>query len=211
MTLALEIAWQRFGFLIAQRRLIGDKLTSWECLCDCGVSTIVRLSNLRSGNTTSCGCQKYKNRKSGRVPITSLPEYKSWDGMRQRCRNPKDAGYSRYGGRGITVCDRWDSFSTFLTDMGPKPSPKHSIERKDNNGPYSPDNCRWATTREQSVNRRSNVSLTAFGRTQVLMDWAREVGINHQTISARIAAGWPTEVALTAPQKHGHRNDITSI
>jgi hypothetical protein len=211
MSRPVDISMQRFGALVAQTRLIGSKRTLWQCSCDCGKTVTVPYGNLRSGNTTSCGCLKYANRKTGRVTKASFPEYKIWGGIRQRCLNPNDPGYHRYGGRGITICDRWSVFENFLTDMGPRPSPDHSIDRKDNDGPYSPDNCQWATIRVQTRNRRANVRVTAFGRTQVLKDWAHEVGINYQTISARLNAGWPIETALTAPRKKGPRRELNLV
>jgi hypothetical protein len=128
--------------------------------------------------------------------------------MRQRCNNPRDPSYARYGGRGITVCERWANFDAFLSDMGKRPSLKHSIDRKNNDGPYCPSNCHWATVREQARNRKDNVRLTAFGKTQILKDWAKDVGINYQTISARLSAGWSIEAALTAPKKQGPRKDV---
>lgn len=129
--------------------------------------------------------------------------------MKQRCNNPKNAQFFRYGARGIAVCRRWLKFENFFADMGSKPSPKHSVERKDNNGPYAPDNCVWATMKEQSANKRNNVLITAFGKTMIMKEWAREVGINYQTISARLIAGWTPEIALTAPRKRGPRHEIT--
>jgi hypothetical protein len=121
--------------------------------------------------------------------------------MRDRCTNPANACFERYGGRGITVCDRWrDSFDDFFADMGMFPSRDHSIERIDNLGAYEPSNCRWATRTEQGANKRNNVRLTLNGRTQLISEWARELGIQRLTIRRRINdLGWTPERALTTP------------
>lgn len=127
---------------------------------------------------------------------TFWPEHAAWTSMRQRCENPNHPRYPLYGARGIFVCDRWQSFDQFYADMGPCP-PKHSIERDDNDGPYSPENCRWATQREQLRNRRNNHRITFLGRTQTLTDWAEELGQKYQTLQKRIKRGWPLERVLT--------------
>ena len=127
--------------------------------------------------------------------------YLRWWAMVDRCDNPGNACFERYGGRGITVCDRWRaSFDDFLADMGPFPSRDYSIERIDNLGPYEPGNCRWATRIEQGANKRNNIWLTLRGRTQHLSQWARELGIQRLTIRRRLFdLGWTPEQALTTP------------
>jgi hypothetical protein len=126
------------------------------------------------------------------------PEYSVWTGMIHRCHNPKRHNYPRYGGRGIVVCDRWrESFAAFLEDMGPRPSMRHQIDRIDNDGPYSPDNCRWASLEEQGRNKRSNHLITAFGKTQTLSEWATETGLRRECIASRLEYGWTPEEALT--------------
>lgn len=134
------------------------------------------------------------------------PEHMAWRHMMERCYRETDAVFRYYGGRGISVCPRWrDDFAAFLADMGPRPSPLHSLDRIDNNGGYSPDNCRWATKREQSLNSRHVRPLTAFGRTQAVSLWAEETGIVSETIFARLRRGWPAESAVSFPPKLGGR------
>lgn len=126
--------------------------------------------------------------------------WNTWKRMIERCCNPKDTNYARYGGRGITVCARWrESSSAFFDDMGPKPSPDLTLDRIDNDGPYEPANCRWATRREQTRNKRTNVRLTHNGRTQCVVDWAREHGLDPKTLASRLKMGWSMERALSTP------------
>jgi hypothetical protein len=121
--------------------------------------------------------------------------------MMRRCFDPKNHAYENYGGRGITVCERWkNDVSAFIADMGPRPSPKHSIDRKDNDGNYEPGNCRWATAREQRRNQRTNRKLLAFGEELNLCEWAERFGIPTQTINGRLQRGWPAELAVSSPR-----------
>lgn len=131
------------------------------------------------------------------------PEYNTWGSMIHRCYSPHNDHYALYGGRGIKVCDRWrESFDAFLEDMGPRPADKTSLDRIDNNGDYTPENCMWSTMRQQSRNRRTNVFLTFQGRTMCLIDWAREHGIHRMTLYSRLKAGWPLKEALTTTTDH---------
>jgi hypothetical protein len=130
------------------------------------------------------------------------PEYSVWSAMRARCLNPAHSNYRHYGGRGIQVCERWESFANFLADMGPRPSLRHSIERTDSNGNYEPGNCRWATPAEQARNKSTNRFFTLNGETMCLTDWAKRLGVSPDCLAARLRRGTPPELALTeAPHK----------
>lgn len=203
---ARNLAGQRFGYLqvLGPVGRCGQGSISWLCRCDCGVEKAVRSPELvrPKDGTISCGCDAAKRIrarqfKHGRV---ATPEYRSWGSLVNRCLNPKNKQYPYYGGRGITVCAEWrSSFERFFADMGTKPSAKHSIDRKDNDGPYAPWNCRWATPLEQTINRRNTVRVTFNGQTKSLSEWAQERAIPHDALFGRIRNGWTTEEALTVP------------
>jgi hypothetical protein len=117
--------------------------------------------------------------------------------MRQRCRSPSATGFHRYGGRGITVCERWDSFELFVADMGAKPSPAHTLDRKDNDGPYSPDNCRWATRKQQARNVERNLIAVVDGKPYLAVELADVVGIASKSIQKRASKGLPMERVMS--------------
>jgi len=170
-----------------------------EVTCDCGSKGSVKVVNLHLGK--SCGCETRKRLfKHGQSPTTgraSSPEYRGWTMLRDRCNNENNRFFSSYGGRGIKVCPRWDDFNAFLADMGPRPSPGHSIDRIDGDKGYEPGNCRWATATEQSRNRKNNIVLEHDGKRMCLSEWAAETGIGYATLQMRVRAGWPTHRALT--------------
>lgn len=159
---ALELTGQRFGRLIVEsknsiRALSGN--IRWDCVCDCGNRTTVVGYSLVRGDTTSCGCYAIETTKERETVhgMTSTAEYRSWKAMIRRCTNSNDKSYSDYGGRGITVCDRWmNSFEAFYQDMGNRPSVDHSLDREENDKGYYKENCRWATRIEQNNNKRNN-------------------------------------------------------
>lgn len=130
------------------------------------------------------------------------PTYRSWAAMKTRCGNPKAKDYAYYGGRGIRVCDRWKSFENFLADMGERPE-GCTIERKNTDGAYESENCTWALQLVQVNNSSHNHMLAAFGRTQSIADWSRQMRIPRSALAVRIARGWPAEEALTSPVRPG--------
>lgn len=133
--------------------------------------------------------------------LSHTPEYRIWQDILRRCRNPNRGDYHHYGGRGIEVCSRWQEFTNFYNDMGKRPSSKHTIDRIDNDGDYTPENCTWSTMKEQSNNRSSNVLLTFNGETLNVTQWAEKTGIYVWTLRSRIQLGWTAERALTEPVK----------
>lgn len=177
----------------------------WVCRCDCGTVKEIDGGCLRRGTTRSCGCLFRETTaaitKKYSPGFDYESEYNIWMSIKRRCLNPKATNFHNYGGRGITVCARWlQSFQTFLDDMGPRPSRRHCIERKNNGGNYEPGNCRWATYTEQNRNRRNNHLLTFRGETRTIAGWAEATGISRSTIQCRVARyGWDVERALTEP------------
>ncbi len=194
-----------FGRWTLLRELPPEKGTyrrQWRCQCTCGTTRNVDEMNLRKSLSRSCGCLIPDVPRKGYDGRSLTPEYKIWRDMKRRCYTPTTRGYANYGGRGITICEEWrTSFHVFLRDMGPRPSAKHSIERTDNDGPYSPDNCRWATKQEQSRNTRRNIPLTLNGRTLLLCEWADELGLTSQTLTKRLSRGWPVHEVLNPTPK----------
>jgi len=151
------------------------------CKCSCGKEKSLCLKDIRAGKITSCGCRLAEGQNNFKHGFASTGkvrhEHMIWASMRGRCNNPNNPAYKNYGGRGIKVCDRWQEFANFIADMGERTDPKHTLERMDNDGDYCPENCVWATRKVQAGNTRRNRWITFNGKTQILMDWARELGI----------------------------------
>lgn len=179
------------------------KIQRWMCQCDCGTIRDVSRKALISNRSKSCGCEKKPHstarftKKNGYLKPSA--EYYTWFGMKNRCLNSNTKSYKNYGARGIKICARWiDSFDNFLTDMGKKPSPKHSLERIDNNGNYEPSNCRWATIEDQNNNKANTKFITHNGITLSIGEWSKITGIKYMTLYMRIfRENWSVERALT--------------
>lgn len=174
------------------------------CRCACGSFREYDLIPVHNGRIKSCGCMRSylatgRNSPTHKHGLSHGRIWNVWKDMHRRCKDPKRKGYENYGGRGIAVDPRWDDIAAFYEDMGDPPSAKHTIDRIDNDGPYSPENCRWATRRVQAQNSRRAKLLTHRGRTQPLVEWSRELGIPYNRIQSRLARGWDVERALTTP------------
>jgi hypothetical protein len=165
-----------------------------HCSCESATEKVVYLGHLLSGNTSSCGCVQ----KAARVThgLRKHPLYRTWAGMLTRCRNPNEKTYKDYGGRGITVCERWQKFENFYSDMQPTYKEGLTLDRKDNSKGYCVDNCRWASPAEQAKNRRSNINVTLNERTQCLKAWCEELNLNYKTVHQRLKSGKTPEQAL---------------
>lgn len=133
------------------------------------------------------------------------PEYRAWHDMKQRCTNPKHHEWKNYGARGIGVCLQWQSFSNFLADMGERPSPLHSLDRKENDGDYCKSNCRWATKLEQDRNRRTCRMVEWNGLTKTLVEWAEEIGMSKRTLTRRLDKGMSIGDAMVSKVRRGRR------
>lgn len=176
----------------------------WLCRCLCGREKVVTGSVLTRGKSTSCGCLKReaniaRSTKHGHATDGISPTYHSWSGMINRCTHPTHKNYNRYGGRGISVCERWMTFSNFLADMGEKPAGT-SIERERNSGNYEPGNCVWASPTTQARNRTSNRLLTFAEQTKTIAGWAEELALPYSTLEYRLRAGWSDQEAIETPQ-----------
>lgn len=196
----------RFGRLVTVSFYdIKNRNARWECLCDCGQTSIVHWCNLKCGKTLSCGCLQSEAAKKAHTKhgeaSKNTREYGTWRSMRARCLNPKATKYPRYGGRGITICDRWmNSYACFLADMGRCPKGM-TLERKNVNGNYEPGNCCWATPSEQANNKTNNRVLVHDGVQQTHAQWERQMGYSQGLIASRMRKGWSSELALTTPLK----------
>lgn len=205
----IDLTGDRFGRLLVlgeAPRLNG--LRHWLCLCDCGNCKSVWMDSLRRGDILSCGCfqseiasaQSRTHGCAGAGVQTS--EYGIWSKMKARCNNPNGSSWQHYGGRGIKVCDRWlNSFEAFLEDMGLRPSKGYSIERIDVNLGYAPENCRWATTKEQMNNKRNNIMIEWKGQTKTVSQWSEIVGLPIALIRERWKRGWDADRVLGEPKQ----------
>lgn len=174
----------------------------WLCKCVCGKEKIICGHHLKARRTQSCGCLHKEN--AAKINFlhgkSNTAENLAWKNIKQRCLNPKNKHYKNYGGRGITICDRWrDSFENFLEDMGERPSPKHSIDRIDNNQGYYKENCKWSTKSEQNSNKRNSNNAIYKDKRTTLVSLAKEYNIKKSTLNNRLHLGWSLEKAIETP------------
>lgn len=172
--------------------------------CDCGTEKKIPLAHVKSGKIQSCGCVRIRH------GMWKSPEYRCWIQMRGRCTNTNAPNYSDYGGRGISVCDRWQSFDNFLADMGMRPSENHSIDRRDNNGSYEPSNCYWATQDEQCINRRCSYTFIIRGQSfPSAKEAANAFGVTTQTIRewTKGKRGNPPKAGCVAIKKYQEQSN----
>lgn len=207
---------QRFGRLMVEERLPSIKGHShWRCTCDCGETTSPETNQLLSGKTQSCGCLQRERASLNQGGLThgqhKTRVYTIYHAMKKRCENPKDHKFPRYGGRGIKICSEWSSFELFLAWAIPAGYADNlSIERRNNDGNYCPENCYWATPTQQASNRSSSRLLTINGRTQTIAMWAREAGMPYHTIWGRLRKGWTSEAAVNMKGKQNGPVDSRS-
>lgn len=182
----------------------------WLCKCDCGNDAEIQSTCLVRGTTKSCGCirnEKTRDRTQTHG-LRSSREYNVWNSMISRCHNTKVKSYTKYGGCGIKVCDRWrNSFACFYEDMGKRPSEKHTIERIDNSLGYEPTNCKWATRTEQGRNTRRNVFWTFRDQTKTISAWAEFLGCRPSMLWMRKSYGWSVERILSTPVSNKEVNE----
>lgn len=217
-----DLTGMRFGRLVVlgecETRSPSGRLR-WDTVCDCGCVGTHCGNNLKTGDTQSCGCLQLERIRASEIShgLSHTQEYRIWSLILHRCRNPNSPSFRDYGGRGIGVCERWVEplvgFTNFMTDMGPRPSAGHSVDRIDNNQGYSPENCRWATRLQQNNNGRRNRRITWMGETKTVAEWSKIVGIHDATIRYRLDHGGMTvEEALTSPvKKHATRRSRHSF
>ena len=218
------------GFKLIHRcHMIGSKFNRWTvleimdkkfvlCRCECGTEKKVNKGNVRAGLSKSCGCLNREKasqnirksfEKNTKHRMCGTPEYRAWMAMKSRCTDPTHDSWDDYGGRDIKVCERWlgeNGFAEFYADLGPRPSRLHSLDRRDNDGGYNPNNCHWATAKEQQRNRRNNRLVTYEGVTKSVVEWCEEYKAESGPVASRLDNGWDLMKALKTPV---FRNNLT--
>lgn len=213
MARGIDFTGQRFGRLVAISRagVNARKQVLWRYRCDCGGEKVAVASEVKRGKTQSCGCLAQEQRQAAAQTQCHaysksqwVREYRSWEHMLQRCYDPADKRYSVYGGRGIKVCEAWrDSFRAFADDMGRAPA-GYTLDRIDVDGDYAPENCRWATRKEQANNMRTNRLVTMRGKTQTVRQWCDELGADSNLVYQRLFRGWGEKRAILEPSHWNH-------
>lgn len=185
------------------RSFCGARRWSWKC--DCGKEGSSQSCAIKSGATKSCGC--YGRSIDRKIPGSrnTNPVYRVWRSMRDRCTLPSIKAYKHYGGRGITVCERWNDFDLFVEDMGPRPTGA-TLERKNTDGDYEPGNCRWATHKDQMNNTRKNVFITVCGEKLTISQASERYRIPYYRLYFRIKKGWPVEKAISLKYHQRHKS-----
>lgn len=189
---------RKYGRLTVMEFSHSNKGAIWKCRCECGNMTYAKTAALKNGHKKSCGCLCDETRVevSTKHGLCHTPTYTTWDSMIQRCNNPNNENYHRYGGRGISVCDRWLKFENFIEDIGLRP-PRFTLDRIDNDKGYFKENCRWISQKRQSNNTSRNVKITYDGETHSLSEWAEKLHIHKGTLRNRIfRSQWPVEKAF---------------
>lgn len=207
----VDLAGQKYGrwTVLSHEGFNKHNAAMWLCRCECGTEKIITGAGLRSGSSKSCGCLNVdvhrqmcieRNTTHGHAKRDGYsPTYRVWINLAGRKNDKKYEG--------VTICERWRSFENFLEDMGERPSEKHTIDRIDNSRGYEPDNCRWATMKEQQNNRTNNRMITALGETLTLSQWADRSGFRADTISNRLENGWlPDDAVTVAPVRSRNRH-----
>jgi len=196
VTMPIDLLGKVFSRLSVTRRSENTKggKAKWECICECGNTKVVSGENLRNGRTKSCGCYgaEVTSKQFKTHGYTKTPTYGTWQAMRKRCTNPRDTYFNYYGGRGITVCDSWNTFANFLEDMGERPKGM-TIDRINTNGNYCKDNCKWSTSEEQANNKSNNHNITIDNQTKTLTEWSRIYNIDPKITWKRMNRGWSND------------------
>lgn len=201
-----DLTGMRFVRLTAIKPAIGAIKSSWVCECDCGATLIVSTSNLRSGNSKSCGCLVPDIAKGW----NRTPEYTAFRNAKNRCERAKDIRYPQYGGRGIQF--RFADMADFIACVGPRPSSKHSLDRIDPNGHYEPGNVRWATVETQSLNKSGSILIELDGVAKPLKVWCAESGQPYKRAWERIKDGWaPREAIMSPAGPTSHRQTVIHV
>lgn len=213
MTTEKDLTGMVFGSLTALMYAGSNKhgQATWVCDCACGKRKTIVAQSLLNGDSTTCGMAGHRGPTNYVHGMKGAPIYGVWNSMKNRCSNPKIASFKSYGGRGIKVCERWQKFENFYADMGDRPSDNHSIERRNNNSDYSPENCYWADKATQAKNKRNNRFIEANGERLHLAEWARRLGCNPPAILARLATGMSEVEAVTKPIPGRPNSRLTDI